>query len=254
MHDSSPWGKFLSTDKRWGPHVPHVLSWLFMESPPVYIGVLFLMHFNTQVPIYNKFLASFMILHYAHRALIYPLRLYAGNAAKDMPLSMPLFAFMFCTYNTILQNTSLLLIGKTYANEETVLLLLRQNPLGILSADIKLQICAAQMFFGLFLFVGGMIINITSDNILLNLKKKSKNKKYSIPVGGMFEYVSCAHYFGEIIEWFGWFVLCHNISVFSFFFFTLMFLTVRALNVHKWYQHKFDTYPKDRKACIPFVI
>ena len=52
-----------------------------------------------------------------------------------------------------------------------------------------------------------MYINITSDNILMNNRNTNSkfdsntNTKshYSIPYGGMFHYVSCANYFGEII-------------------------------------------------------
>lgn len=56
-----------------------------------------------------------------------------------------------------------------------------------------------------------MGINITHDRMLLALRKKagveseegSSQREYKIPRGGLFEYVSGANYFGEIVEWMG---------------------------------------------------
>lgn len=63
------------------------------------------------------------------------------------------------------------------------------------------------------LFALGLIINISHDEILADLrakpsKKKEQNSRYSIPRGGLFDYVSAANYFGEIVEWWGWAIFC----------------------------------------------
>ena len=60
------------------------------------------------------------------------------------------------------------------------------------------------------MFVFGIAINKYHDHLLTSLKKNSTGSgksSYSIPVGGLFEYVSCANYFGEVVEWFGVFML-----------------------------------------------
>ncbi|VDK86427.1 unnamed protein product [Litomosoides sigmodontis] len=98
-----------------------------------------------------------------------------------------------------------------------------------------------------------MVINITSDSILRNLRKNGKSD-YKIPYGGLFEYVSGANFFGECIEWAGYALLTRTLPAFAFAFFTLCNLAPRAYQHHRWYQQKFDKYPKDRKAFIPFVI
>ena len=49
-----------------------------------------------------------------------------------------------------------------------------------------------------------MISNIQCDNILRKLREK---EGYSIPYGGLFEYVSSGHYLGEIIEWLGFYIV-----------------------------------------------
>jgi steroid 5-alpha-reductase len=110
----------------------------------------------------------------------------------------------------------------------------------------------SQFAVGTILFLFGWLINNQSDAILISLKKK--NKGYLIPYGGAFEYVSAANYFGELVEWFGWFVLTDSLAAFAFFIFTFSNLAPRAHAHHKWFKEKFgDKYPKSRKAIIPFI-
>ena len=57
---------------------------------------------------------------------------------------------------------------------------------------------------GIIIFFYGMYCNISCDNILRKLREK---EGYSIPYGNLFEYVSSGHYLGEIIEWFGFWLV-----------------------------------------------
>ena len=82
----------------------------------------------------------------------------------------------------------------------------------------------------------------------------SPARKYSIPEGGMFEYVSCANYFGEIIEWTGFAIASGSWAGTAFAVYTFCNLAPRAHHHHLWYYTKFDDYSqKNRKAIIPFV-
>ncbi|XP_008933929.1 PREDICTED: 3-oxo-5-alpha-steroid 4-dehydrogenase 1-like, partial [Merops nubicus] len=104
-------------------------------------------------------------------------------------------------------------------------------------------------------FIGwliGMAINIHSDYILRNLRKPGETG-YKIPRGGMFEYVSGANFFGEILEWFGFALACCTIESLAFALCTLFILGSRAKQHHQWYLEKFEDYPKCRKIVIPFV-
>ncbi|KAI8903226.1 3-oxo-5-alpha-steroid 4-dehydrogenase family protein [Gorgonomyces haynaldii] len=108
---------------------------------------------------------------------------------------------------------------------------------------------------GCILFVIGFLVNLQSDNHLFELRRNRKSNEYFVPTKGLFQYVSCAHYFGEIIEWLGWAILTNSLPGFSFWFFTSCNLIPRALQQHKWYLEKFkDHYPRDRRAVIPFII
>jgi len=93
--------------------------------------------------------------------------------------------------------------------------------------------------------------------------------------GGLFDYVSCANYFGEAVEWTGYAIACWSAIAASFALWAFLFLGSRALQHHKsgsttldtksllftqfslssrFYHDKFEDYPKNRKAFIPFIL
>ena len=57
---------------------------------------------------------------------------------------------------------------------------------------------------GFLVFVIGNVIQFDSHRILSLLASKTRTKaRYRIPRGGLFEYVSCPHYFAEIVIYTG---------------------------------------------------
>lgn len=69
----------------------------------------------------------------------------------------------------------------------------------------------------------------------------------------MFEYVSGANFFGEIVEWSGFALAAWSIVPLAFAFFTFSNTGPRGHQHHQWYLKKFNDYPKHRKGVIPFV-
>ncbi|XP_069140678.1 3-oxo-5-alpha-steroid 4-dehydrogenase 1-like isoform X2 [Argopecten irradians] len=110
-----------------------------------------------------------------------------------------------------------------------------------------------RFYIGLSIFFFGMFINIQSDHKLRTLRKPGETG-YKIPRGGMFTYVSGANFLGEIIEWFGFAVANGTLPTLAFFFSTTASISPRAFQHHRWYKEKFEDYPKERKALIPFII
>lgn len=98
-----------------------------------------------------------------------------------------------------------------------------------------------------------MGINLHSDHVLRSLRS-GNDKSYKIPYGGLFHYVSCANFFGEIVEWFGYFIMTQSPHAFGFVIFAIGNLAPRALQHHRWYLEKFEDYPKNRKAIFPFIL
>jgi hypothetical protein len=70
----------------------------------------------------------------------------------------------------------------------------------------------------------------------------------------MFRLISCPNLFGELIEWFGFALLCWNLPALTFFIWTAANLIPRAISHHQWYRKKFNDYPSERKAIIPFLV
>jgi 3-oxo-5-alpha-steroid 4-dehydrogenase 1 len=106
---------------------------------------------------------------------------------------------------------------------------------------------------GVLLFVTGAVINVRSDATLRRLRNNNV-KQHTIPRGGLFEYVSTPHYFGEILEWTGFCVACNfSLASVAFVLYTAANLIPRGVAHHAWYLQKFQTYPRNRKAVLPFL-
>ncbi|XP_074312286.1 steroid 5-alpha-reductase DET2 [Silene latifolia] len=226
LYTQAPYGRY--TQKGWGPTLPSWISWLLMESPSV-IATLFIYSLgrNAASP-QSLALLSVFLLHYLHRTFIYPLRLRNATSVAPFPVSIALMAFSFNLFNAYVQTRWI----SNYAH---------------FGNWFWWRFAVGVLVFGV-----GMVINVRSDRVLVGLKVQGKG--YQIPVGGFFEFVSCANYFGEITEWFGWAIITFSWAGFGFFVYTCANLVPRARATHQWYLNKFaEDYPKHRKAVIPFL-
>lgn len=154
----------------------------------------------------NIILLSCFLLHYINRSIIYPLRM---RAANPMPVSVMGLAFLYCSWNGFTQSLALVVVEKYPSN----------------------WIYEPRFVIGLTMFFAGMFINIHADTILLNLRGNADTKEYKIPHGGMFEYVSAANYFGEIVEWVGFAIACWSLPAAAFAFYTFSNVGPRAHSV-----------------------
>ncbi|CAC5380411.1 Retrovirus-related Pol polyprotein from transposon 297,Steroid 5-alpha-reductase DET2,Retrovirus-related Pol polyprotein from transposon 17.6,3-oxo-5-alpha-steroid 4-dehydrogenase 1,3-oxo-5-alpha-steroid 4-dehydrogenase 2 [Mytilus coruscus] len=154
------------------------------------------------------------------------------RGGKPTPFVTFAMAFLFCVVNGYLQGGYLLFHAPR---------------------DDHKCVTSPQFITGLVMFFTGMVINIHSDHVLRNLRKSGETG-YKIPRGGMFNYISGANFFGEILEWWGFFVLCPSLPSLAFAVFTTCNIGPRAVQHHRWYIQKFDDYPQNRKAVIPFIL
>ena len=170
------------------------------------------------------------VLHYANRSLIFPFQTHTGK--KMMPLIIALLAIFFNTVNGFINGYYFGSISGGYDPD---------------------WFTDPRFISGSVLFITGMIINLHSDQILLSLRKSSQNG-YSIPEGGLFKYISCPNFFGEIIEWTGFAIMTWSPAALAFVVWTCVNLIPRALDHHKWYKATFDNYPAERKAVFPGIL
>lgn len=169
-------------------------------------------------------------IHYLNRAIIYPYRM--RSRQKQMPLFILFLGIIFSVINGYLNGRYLYAFAPDYPSN---------------------WIKDPRFIIGAVLFIIGFAINIHSDGVLRKLRRPGE-MDYKIPYGGLFEYVSCANFFGEIVEWFGWALATWSLPGLAFALFTVSNLVPRAYNHHKWYKRKFPRYPKRRKAVFPFVL
>ncbi|XP_041641806.1 3-oxo-5-alpha-steroid 4-dehydrogenase 2a [Cheilinus undulatus] len=211
-----------------GPCVPARLGWFLQEVPAFLLpGLLLLLTGDELTEPGRTLLVGTFMLHYFHRSFIYSFL----TRGQPVPLRIVIFAAVFCGLNGFLQGHHLLHCA---VFEHTWL-------------------TKARITTGLLLFTVGMIINIHSDHILRNLRKPGETI-YRIPRGGMFELVSGANFFGEIVEWFGFAVAAWSLPSFAFALFTAASIGSRALHHHRDYLQRFEDYPRSRKAVIPFIM
>ncbi|CAH1789550.1 unnamed protein product [Owenia fusiformis] len=114
---------------------------------------------------------------------------------------------------------------------------------------------------GLFLFAWGTQLHHNTQQQLARLRKNKAGHivttAYKMPKNGWFDSISSPHYLAEIVIYIGiWLVL--GFPTFGAFTYYVIYVTFRELSkartTHLWYQQKFDDYPKDRYAAIPFLM
>lgn len=225
---TAPYGRH--TKKSWGPLIDNRLGWFIMESPALFIFMYWIIRLGDFRNLLVLVAFILWVTHYSHRAILFPLRI--NTEGKKMPIIIMSFAVCFNLINGFLNGYWI------------------SNFIPEFDPD---SVTYLRMSAGILLFISGFMINQYHDRLLIRIRKTSK-KGYMIPYGGLFKYISCPNYFGEIIEWTGFVVSVWSLPALSFLTWTIVNLLPRALDHHKWYKQQFKEYPAQRKAIIPFVL
>ena len=226
---SAPYGRHGRSG--WGPRVPGRLGWIIMELPAVLVIAACYAVAPRPPGLVEWIFLGLWQVHYLYRALIYPFRLRSGSQ-RSMPLMVALMGVVFNG-------------GNGYLNGRY---------LTALSPGLDLSWMADPRFLaGVALFFVGLAINHHSDHVLLNLRQPGETG-YKIPTGGVYRWVSCPNYLGELVEWTGWALATWSLPGLAFAVWTASNLVPRALTHHRWYKDKFPDYPRRRRAVIPFLF
>lgn len=263
-------------------------SWIFMElvSPTMFIYTFITSPLSMRAPSLpavtepHAVLALCFLLHYLNRALISPLR---TPSRSKTHIIVPLSGITFNVINGSLMGSYL---SSPFAR------MWLQGPLNA-SFYVGLGIWAAGLAGNIYHdeILLNIRRKATSKGKVKE-GAAGKGEHYAIPQGGLYSLISYPNYFCEWIEWLGFAIASSplpfhlgsltlaslpalfNVQLYidifnspsqSFFpslsppwiFLITEFLLMvpRAYKGHKWYHSKFkDTYPKDRKAVIPFIL
>jgi protein-S-isoprenylcysteine O-methyltransferase Ste14 len=218
----APYGKHST--KKWGKTIDNKTGWVLMEFPALITCPLIYYIVVEEISLSIGFIFIW-ITHYFNRTIIYPLKI--KTKGKKIPVAIVASAFFFNVINGILN--------------------------GYFIATIPFEsISFTCILIGFIIFIIGLYINISSDNTLIKLRTNQKG--YVIPKGGLFNYVSCPNFFGEIIEWLGFAIMTLNLGSISFLIWTICNLIPRSKAHHNWYKENFENYPSKRKAVIPYLL
>jgi 3-oxo-5-alpha-steroid 4-dehydrogenase 1 len=223
----APYGRH--SRRNWGPQIGDKLGWVIMEAPsPLLFAALFVLGIKSISLTAFAFLVMWES-HYVHRAFIYPFSRRAG--ASGMAVAVVGMGFLFNIGNAYLNGRYLFTLSGGYANS---------------------WLLTPQFIVGAVLFAAGFIINRWADDSLRQLRQPGESG-YKIPDGGLYRWISCPNYFGEMLTWVGWAVATWSLPGLAFAVFTVANLAPRARAHHLWYKSQFPDYPPQRKALVPAV-
>ncbi|KAK3937339.1 putative 3-oxo-5-alpha-steroid 4-dehydrogenase [Diplogelasinospora grovesii] len=240
---------------------PGRIGWLTMECPG-FLSLLYMLstlpqQYNiTDLPWQNKVLAALFVIHYAYRAIIFPL---IQPSMSPLHLFVWLSGLGFQLFNGTLLGSWLAAYGPT-----TQAAWREQLSFGVL-----------QFTCGIALFYVGLAANYYHDDELREIRRrqarqqtakgreaggggggKSVEKHYEIPQAGLFKIMLYPHYFVEWVEWAGFYMACGwgCVPARMFVINEVAAMLPRAVKGKQWYMQKFGREKIEKKwAVIPGI-
>ncbi len=224
------YGKFISD--KWGWMINNKLGWVLMEAPVCLLMIVFWWVSDRTWEIVPLVIFIIFEIHYVQRAFIFPCLI---RGKSKMPISVMLMGIVFNIANAIMQGYWIFFL----------------SPADKYTAS---WLATPQFIIGTILFYTGWYVNLDSDRRIRNLRQPGDTKHY-LPYGGMFNYVTSANYFGELVEWLGFAILTWSFSGLVFFIWTFANLVPRADAIYQLYQKEFgaEMEGKRLKRVFPFI-
>lgn len=218
--------------RRWGPSVGNRTGWVLMEAPVFIVMAVLWWMSDRRFEVVPLLIFLLFQLHYFQRSFVFPFMIKGHN---KMPLAIVLLGVVFNVLNALMQGGWVFYV----------------SPNGMYDLN---WLFTPQFIAGITIFFMGMAINLNSDSIIRHLRKPGDNRHY-IPRGGMFNYVSSANYFGELVEWTGFAILSWSWAGCVFVLWTFANLAPRAARIHDRYSQEFgEEFDKLKlRRIIPYI-
>lgn len=222
------YGKFNS--KKWGPSINNKLAWVLMEAPICLLFIAFWLFSDKTFEITPLFFFIMFEIHYVQRAFVFP---FLMRGRSKMSIIVMLMGITFNIANAIMQGYWIFYLSDKYTLH---------------------WLTTPQFIIGTIVFFIGWIINIDSDRRIRNLRQPGDSNHY-LPHGGMYNYVTSANYFGELVEWLGFAIATWSFAGLVFFIWTFANLVPRSNAIYHHYQKEFsqDMQGKNLRRVFPFI-
>lgn len=224
---SAPYGRHFR--KNFGPAINGRIGWILMEAPAPLLFFIFFFSGIKPVTIVPLIFLIMWESHYVDRSFIYPLTL--RRSTNPLPLTVLAAGICFNAMNAYLNSRYITEHISMYSDSWL--------------SDIR-------FLLGIALFLFGFIINRHSDYILYRIRRNTL-QTYGIPRNGLYRWVSCPNYLGEIFIWTGWTVATWSPVAAVFCLWSIANLVPRARAHHRWYRQQFDDYPDERRILMPWL-
>lgn len=225
-------GYGMLINKSWGATISNKWAWMLMEAPVFIVMCIFWVLSPRMWAITPLIFFLLFQTHYLQRSFIFPW-LIKGNS--KMPLSVMFMGIFFNVANAYMQGAWIFFL----APDDLYTTAWLRSP---------------QFIVGTLLFLYGFVVNLRSDYIIRHLRKDGDTKHY-LPQKGLFKYVTCANYYGELIEWAGFAILTWSLSGLVFFIWTFANLVPRAHAIYNKYKVEFpiEMSLNHPKRVFPFI-
>ncbi|KAL5196810.1 hypothetical protein ABZP36_000322 [Zizania latifolia] len=115
------------------------------------------------------------------------------------------------------------------------------------------------LYPGVLVFAVGVAGNFYHHRLLSQLRTTKQgggggDKAYKIPTGGLFGLVTCPHYLFEIVGFFGFAMIAQTVHALAVAAGTAAYLAGRSCATRRWYESKFEDFPENIKALVPYVL
>lgn len=227
----------MTFSNRWGVSIRSNLGWFIMECP-VFFAMLLLYFVSLAMNVKPFNVVTFVMFflfetHYFQRSFIFPLLM---KGQSKMPISIIITGSVFNTFNAIMQGGWLFFFAPADA-----------YPLS--------WFWSPQFIFGSVLFLIGMFVNLYSDRIIRDLRTDITDNNYYIPHGFLFEKISSANYFGELLEWVGFAILTWSVSGAVFVLWSFANIVPRSKAVYERYTQFFgeEFTSLNRYKIFPYI-
>lgn len=217
VNNSSPSGKRVKLSSRTGM--------LILYTPAALMGLASFVIFPDGG---NRFLMlkSAISIHFCKRVLeTFFVHKYSGGTGLD----------------------SVIVISAGYFFSAATMIYIQSLTQGVAEPIIDLK------YPGLVIFLVGISGNFYHHYLLSKLRKGNE-KGYKIPTGGLFGLVICPHYLFEILGFIGISFIAQTPFSYTSTIGIASYLMSRSYATRKWYLSKFENFPKNVKALIPFVF